>query len=768
MNQRKYGLSSPLQESGRLMKLYPKLFLFCSLCCLYDITCASAVIITTGNETYAIGNNLEVLEDTVGAFSIEDVIASSSFTPTTQQVPNLQISHSTFWVKFSVTNELTDEYFLLKLAYPIIDKVQLYIPQENGFIAENAGEEVPISRRKYQHQDFIFDLHIPQGETRTYYMKIKSGEQIMLPLTIGTPKQIFQTNTSFDLYNGIYFGMVLVMLLYNLFVFFSVRDKSYLFYVLYILFVGLTQASDGGYTYRMFWPNSPALANFMVTLFPSLVGTAAIFFMRYFLHTPKYIPKADKFFFILTGIYVLCVCLFATGHHQIGYQLTQVNALIVSVYMLVMACRIVQKGYRPAKFFLAAWTVFLLSVCLFVMKDLGVLPYNYLTKHVLQFGSAIELILLSFALADRINILKQEKELSQAKTVEALRENERIVREQNILLEGKVQERTFELQKSNSDLNTALTDLKEAQAQLVDSEKMASLGQLTAGIAHEINNPINFVVSNINPLKRDIQDLRAVLDKYEAIRDEKEFPQRVQEIQQFKEEIELNYVMDEINLLLKGIDEGATRTVEIVKSLRTFSRLDESDLKKADINDGLDSTLLLLNSSLNGKIHIVKNYAALQPVECYAGKLNQVFMNLLKNAIQAVEEKKYSGSDKPTVTVSTEDAGNEIIIRIRDNGTGMSEEVLKKIFEPFFTTKDVGKGTGLGLSIVYNIIEKHDGTIDVESVPGSGTQFTIALPKHQAKQDITHADKIRAMKTERRSRLVKNLKPSNNGSHELT
>lgn len=719
------------------------------------------VHLTDGQESYALGGSIEILKDAKSLFTIEDVLRSDAFEPSRQDVPNLQVSNSTFWVKISVQNNSSQENFLLSLAYPIIDDVQLYIPIENSeFVVEQLGESVAIADRKYQHQNFIFDLYIPLGETRTYFMRVNSGEQIMLPLTIGTHKAVFQAKTSTDLYNGIYFGMVLVMLLYNLFIYFSVRDKSYLFYVAYIFFVGLTQASDGGYTYRMFWPRSPGLANFMVTLFPSLVGTAAIFFMRYFLLTKKFIPKADRVFFLLVGIYSLCVGLFAAGFHQIGYQLTQINALSVSVFMLVMAYRIMRKGYRPAKFFLAAWSVFLLSVCLFVVKDMGVLPYNSLTKHILHFGSAVELILLSFALADRINILKKEKEDSQAKTLEALQENERIMREQNIILEAKVVERTHELQKSNSDLSVAIHDLKEAQSQLVDAEKMASLGQLTAGIAHEINNPINFVVSNISPLKRDINDMLAVLDKYAEITETSDVKSKLQEVSALKEQLDLSYVVEEINLLLKGIDDGANRTAEIVKSLRTFSRLDETDLKKADINDGIDSTLLLLSSSMTAGLQIVKHYEVHDPVECYAGKLNQLFMNVLKNAMQAAGEKKYTQNEKPTITIVTKDLQEDILISIKDNGVGMSEATQAKIFEPFFTTKDVGEGTGLGLSIVYSIVEKHNGIIEVESQQGIGTEFMIYIPKHQSMTG--DKEKLKSLKEERRSRLLKQHKLMNN------
>jgi signal transduction histidine kinase len=289
---------------------------------------------------------------------------------------------------------------------------------------------------------------------------------------------------------------------------------------------------------------------------------------------------------------------------------------------------------------------------------------------------------------------------------------------------------------------------------------MASLGQLTAGIAHEINNPINFVVSNINPLKRDIEDIHQVLNKYAEIKDGGNVMEKLQEVSELKEQLDLNFVIEEINLLLKGIDDGANRTAEIVKSLRTFSRLDETDLKKADINDGLDSTLVLLNSSTNPKIEIIRQYEVLEPIECYAGKLNQLFMNVLKNAIQAVAARKYSANEAPTITITTKSIQDDVLVSIKDNGIGMDEATKAKIFEPFFTTKDVGEGTGLGLSIVYSIIEKHDGVIEVESQPGVGTEFTIYIPKYQHRTD--DQEKKRSQKAERRSRLLKNRKVSNN------
>ena len=257
---------------------------------------------------------------------------------------------------------------------------------------------------------------------------------------------------------------------------------------------------------------------------------------------------------------------------------------------------------------------------------------------------------------------------------------------------------------------------------------MASLGQLTAGIAHEINNPINFVTSNVKPLNRDV---RILLDAVEAIEQiagvESSVAEKQKKISAYKEEIDYEYLKEEIDQLLSGIGEGASRTAEIVKGLRIFSRLDEDDLKKANINEGLESTLVITNNLLNNIIKIQKNYADLPLIECYPGKLNQVFLNIISNGIYAIK-KRFEEADGGLLTISTSFDDTNVFIKIADNGTGMDENTKKKLFEPFFTTKDVGEGTGLGLSIAYNTINKHNGQIQVNSEIGKGTEFILILP----------------------------------------
>ena len=274
---------------------------------------------------------------------------------------------------------------------------------------------------------------------------------------------------------------------------------------------------------------------------------------------------------------------------------------------------------------------------------------------------------------------------------------------------------------TNEALHATVANLKAAQEQLVQSEKMASLGQLTAGIAHEINNPINFVTANIQPLKDDMADIIKFIDHYKEIIKKKGLENEFSEIGKNKLDASVEITKKEINNLLKGIEDGAKRTSEIVKGLRNFSRLDQNVFRKANMNEGLESTLTLLHSSYKNRIEIIKQYGVLPEIDCFPGQINQVFMNILSNAIQAIPE-------EGKIFIKTWHDGKNVKISIKDTGGGMTDEVRKKIFDPFFTTKEVGKGTGLGLSISFGIIQKHNGEIEVFSKPGDGTEFVIRIP----------------------------------------
>ncbi len=285
-------------------------------------------------------------------------------------------------------------------------------------------------------------------------------------------------------------------------------------------------------------------------------------------------------------------------------------------------------------------------------------------------------------------------------------------------LENKVQERTQEIEEKNRRLTELVETMKRMQEQLVHSEKMASLGQLVAGIAHEINNPVNFIASNITPLKQYINDIKTLITRYDQCCDSDGEKQK--ELEGLKAEIDFDFLIADLDDLIQDVGTGASRIRRIVQDLRNFSRLDEAELKTIDIHQSLDTTLNLLGHIYENRIMVHKKYEATPHVECYAGQLNQVFMNLLANAAQAITR-------RGNVWIMTQNAAHKVKISIRDDGRGIPEEVLPKIFDPFFTTKDVGEGTGLGLSISYGIIEKHQGEISVKSHVDEGTEFTITI-----------------------------------------
>ncbi|KKD38514.1 histidine kinase [Limnoraphis robusta CS-951] len=286
------------------------------------------------------------------------------------------------------------------------------------------------------------------------------------------------------------------------------------------------------------------------------------------------------------------------------------------------------------------------------------------------------------------------------------------------------------VEKYTQDLRQAIKDLKTTQAQLIQSEKMSSLGQMVAGIAHEINNPISFIHGNITPALEQIQDLLNLVDLYQQ-----NCSQISPEIEAKIAEIDLEFIAEDLPKLLSSMKMGTQRIREIVLSLRNFSRLDEAEIKQADIHEGIDSTLLLLNHRLKPEIEVVKQYGNIPLIDCYPAQLNQVFMNIISNAIDALEEAKthilygVEFSTPAQITIQTEQINTQQIqVRIRDNGLGIRPEIKHKLFDPFFTTKKIGKGTGIGLSICYQIIQNHQGKIEVVSEYKKGAEFIITLP----------------------------------------
>lgn len=644
-----------------------------------------------------------------------------------QAVPNFNVSHRHHYLAFTIENQSAEPSIMLNLAYPSIDIVELWECSDTAEpqLLLKTGQEFQFDSRGNFYRDFVSELNILPNQTKGYVLHINSAEQLLVPLKLQASSTIISETISQDILFGMYSGVILVMFLYNLFVYFSTGDRSYLYYVIYILSIGMTQAVLQGYAFRFIWADYPTLAVLDTYLFGALSGITVLIFARDFLKIRTFSIVADNFLILLVGIDLLAIVLSLLGQFSIAYNIINVVAGLGAISLLLIAIFIgFYKRNREAKFFLTAWSIFLMSVIIYVLKDVSIFPFNDFTDSVLMVGSGIESVLLSLALADRINILKLESANAQKRELVAVRRNEKLILEQNILLEQKVNERTNELITANGQLQKALSDLQNAQAQLVNAEKMASLGQLTAGIAHEINNPINFVAASIPPLRRDFGDIKDLIDFYDDKTKALLQQEELNTISDFRDEIDFDFLLEEISELINSVEEGAKRTAEIVQGLKTFSRLDESDANDANVHDLLDSTLIVLRNLTKDKVEIYKDYdPAIRSIQCFPGKLNQVFSNIIANAIQALIK-----TQQPKIVIKTMKKEGHIEVAISDNGPGIPDEIRDKIFDPFFTTKEVGAGTGLGLSIVYSIITQHNGTIEVKSNAESGTTFSIHLP----------------------------------------
>ncbi len=284
--------------------------------------------------------------------------------------------------------------------------------------------------------------------------------------------------------------------------------------------------------------------------------------------------------------------------------------------------------------------------------------------------------------------------------------------------------------RAHSKLETALRELQTSHEQLLQSEKLASIGQLAAGVAHEINNPVGYVYSNLGTLQKYIDSLFQMLEGYEQLESLVSPDNDVaQSLQKLKQELDVAYIKEDVRDLVSESREGIARVKGIVQDLKDFSHVDEAEWQWADLHRGLNSTLNIVNNEIKYKAEVVREYGELPVVECLASQLNQVFMNLLVNAAHAIE-------DRGVITIKTGQSNNRVWIAISDSGTGIEPAHLKKIFDPFFTTKGVGTGTGLGLSLSYGIIQKHGGSIEVQSEVGKGTIFTIYLPVQQPEAKV--------------------------------
>lgn len=652
-------------------------------------------------------------------------------------VPNMPNDPEWHWVRLSLP-QVDPELQMMEVATSAIDSMVVVMACGGTLIQRT--EAHGAGRRWSRGRGFgnfpAFDLPEEPCADLVAYVGVKSGRNIPLPVRVHERSLLERWQFNRDSFFMFYLGIMSVMLLYNLFLFVTLEDRTYLLYIFFLIGVAGSQFVLHGYSWVVGMESDSWLGLRFVHLMGMYSGVTTFMFIQRFLDLKRLAPGYHKALNYILWSYVFALGLLFFGDLNLAYDVINLPAS-ASILILPAAWHTMKRGHKAARFLIVAFSAFLVAVTVFAIREfgpfpvIGDVPYNTLTVYAMPVGSIIEVILLSLALGDRINQFKRESELAREEQLRMSRLNEQIMQEQNQELEERVHERTEALQEKNESLERALSELRLAQDQLVQSEKLASIGQLTAGIAHELNNPINFVSSSAQSLRRDFQDVAEVLTALEGLEPSADnLATAVDAVHALVKRLDLEFTMKEIEELLSGIEDGAVRTSEIVKGLRIFSRMDGDETTDANLNDLLESTLVILRSSLKDEVTLSVDLAPnLVPISCQPGKLNQVFMNLITNAAQATQGKPASERHVRVRSRMLKDGSHTWVqVAVEDDGKGMSEEVLADMFDPFFTTKEVGEGTGLGLSIVRGILDDHHAKLDIDSAPGKGSTFLISFP----------------------------------------
>ena len=452
------------------------------------------------------------LIDTSDALTFKQVASGlydTRFTKYHQENPNQPgIIRGSIWGHFGLLNK-TDNKLILVIENA--HTADIYYIQKGDTFSRASSIYEPFHSRDLLSNKLSFLLDIPKDSTITYHIKFQTNSGTESPLAVYNLNAWIEKEHQILILDGIYLGIMIIMILYNLFIYFAIRDKSYLLYVLYVAFMTLTNMNIKSISFEFLWPNHPEL-NHYVNIAPCLAGIFSILFANSFLHLYQYSSRLRQIFLGLITCYIITIIINLLEYQFLSFLLTEIISLIAVITLWIAGYIIYKKGYRPALFFLIAWSAMLVFVIIFVLKDYNILPFNDFTANSITIGSALEAVLLSLALANRIRIYKKEREVAQKQAMASLKENQKLVLEQNILLENKVEERTVRLKSANAELTKTIQDLKQTQDQLikVEKEKMEAtyhkeLYELEAKALRAQMNP-HFIFNCMNSIKALIQN----------------------------------------------------------------------------------------------------------------------------------------------------------------------------------------------------------------------------------------------------------------------
>ena len=711
------------------------------ICLLSSAGWADPVLLRDPAQSYDLFRASSLLEVRPGQVPIDSLLKSPKryqFVPTQNRLIRPYDRQNAYWFRVEVTN-LTAEAFFLYFVYSGTERITVYEVADNRVIATHQlGRFEPVVPSAFRRSTLFCPMQVRQGDTafrqtHTFYIYTE-GIYTTCQYFFGRSATNLAESVHYkDLFYGLYYGFILMIIVYSLMLFIRLRERDTLQYAIWVLFIGLQLALYRGYTGEFLWPSNPTIERYATAL-AGISGVLHVLFTISFLRLRQQSRLFYRIGFGVIGAYLLglvanVITVYAAGRYGKQLDLVPQIALAEGVYSVVAGIVMYRRGFRPALFYVIGNLIFFVSIFVFLLYAAGQLPHTFWSYNSIHIGSGIEIVLFTLALTYKVNLLKEQQEEAVREQLRLAEANRRLVEEQNTVLEEKVSLRTDELNQQKEGLQTTLEQLRATQDQLIQKEKMASLGELMAGIAHEIQNPLNFVnnFSEVSvELVNELKDELTAGHKDEAMA-----------------------IADDLVPNLEKINHHGKRADAIVRSMLQHSRSSTGTKQATDLNALADEYLRLAYHGLRAKdkidsagtpergrfnVTLVTDFdSGLGMVEVMPQEIARVLLNLYNNAFYAVQQRAGSakrGEDyQPTVWVSTHRLADAVEIRVKDNGPGIPPELLNKIFQPFFTTKPTGEGTGLGLSLSYDIVTKgHKGTLTVESVEGEGSTFVLSLP----------------------------------------
>lgn len=669
------------------------------------------VILTDSKGEYPLGLHLEILEDKEKKWTIKDVTSSEiskKFVKSYQNIPNFGITASVYWVCFGLKNSSIRKEWLLEVGFPMLDKIELFIANNHknkqtssGYIVKKAGDLLPFDKREVKHQNFVFHLSTPSPQEQRFYLRIETKSSMQIPLTIWTAKAFSERDHRKQIVLGLYYGIILIMFLYNLFLFFSLGDLNYFYYVMYILNVGFIQMALNGISYEYLWPAFPWWNN---KSFPFFIGVLIFWVSKFsssFLITKVHAPKMDKSFPVLMGLSVLVMVWSFLGDYSTSIKLG--TGLTLIFIFTAMSAGIIswRKGYHPARFFVISWFILIIGTSLLILRAYGLVPHNFITTYSMQIGSALELALLSLALADRISIMRKEKEQAQALAIDNLHRSDQL--------------KDDFLANTSHELKTPLNGI----IGIADSMLDGVIGNITKSQGSHLSMILTSGKRLLN-LVNDILDFSKL---------------KHQDITLNKNPVDMRQVTELVMILSRPLVAGRFR---------------DEDAPSIQLKNGIDKNLPPVLGDENRLQQIMHNLIG--------NAIKFTDMGMVKVSAQVISppptggglaHSARTGLHRGVESMSKGEA-DFLEITVSDTGIGIPKEKLDSIFESFeqadASISRMYGGTGLGLSITKQLIELHGGTIRVNSRVGKGSRFIFTLPLTQEQLKSTTSAQIARVK----------------------